>query len=84
MQMKLSVFIFPVAVTGGFILGGSVGSGKSFDEFLSHAKVMWALIISILVFVPLGFGFAKWMFKHSFGKHLDVLKQTIDELKKDG
>lgn len=83
MQMKLSIIIFPIAVTGGFILGGSMSSGKSFDVFLGNPKVMWTLIISILVFVPLSFWLAKWMFKQAFGKHLDTLKQTIDELKKE-
>lgn len=81
MQMKLSIVVFPVAITGGFIFGGSLGSGKPFDEFLSNAKVLWVLATSIAVFVPLSFWFAKWMFKQAFGKHLDVLKQRIDELK---
>jgi hypothetical protein len=83
MQMKLSLIIFPVAVTGGFILGGSIGSGKSFDEFIFHAKILWALLICLVIIVPACYWLAKWMFKQAFGKHLDVLKQTIDELKKE-
>lgn len=83
MQMKLSVIIFPIAVIGGFILGGSVSSGKSFDEFLGRAKALWALLICLVVLVPACYWLAKWMFKEAFGKHLDELKQNIDELKKE-
>lgn len=80
-QMKVAVFVYPVACTGGFMIGGMLGSGKSIAYFLSKPPVIAALLISIAVMVPVCIWFAKWMFKKSFGKHLDMLKKNIDALK---
>jgi hypothetical protein len=80
-QMKVAVFVYPVACTGGFMIGGMMGSGKSIAFFLSKPPVIAALLISIAVLVPVCIWFSKWMFKKSFGKHLDTLKKNIDALK---
>jgi len=81
LQMRVAVFIYPVAAAGGFMIGGMIGSGKSIAFFLSKPPVIFALIICILVLVPVCIWFAKWLFRKSFGKHLVTLKENIDALK---
>lgn len=79
-QQKFSLFVFPIAIAGGFILGGSLGSGKPVDEFMYNPKMLIALSITILVLVPLCYFGAKWMFNYAYGKHLKKLKSAIDDL----
>jgi hypothetical protein len=79
-QQKFSLFVYPIAIAGGFILGGNLGSGKPVEEFLYNSKMLVALGITILVLVPLCYFGAKWMFNYAYGKHLKKLKSAIDEL----
>ena len=79
-QEKVSLFVFPIAVSGGFILGGSLGSGKPVEEFLYNGKMIGILGVTILIMVPLCYLGARWMFNYAYGKHLMNLRSTIDEL----
>jgi hypothetical protein len=81
LQQKISLFIYPIAISGGFILGGSVGSGKPAEDFLYSSVMLAILAITILVLMPICYFFSRWMFNHTYGKHLKQLKSTIDELK---
>lgn len=83
LQMKVSIFVYPFAATGGFLLGGMLGSGKSIDFFISKPSVIIALIITLIILVPCCVVLARWMLRKSFGKHLTVLKKNIDALKDD-
>lgn len=38
LQQKLSLFVFPVAAAGGFILGSTIGSGKLVEVFLYNPR----------------------------------------------
>jgi hypothetical protein len=80
-QQRVALFIYPVAATGGFLLGGVLGSGKTIEAFLSKPVIVLALIITLIVLVPAYYYFAKWMFRISFGKHLDRLEENIRLLK---
>ncbi len=79
-QERLGLFVYPIAATGGFILGGVEGSGKSVEAFLYNPKMLLVLGVTLVVLVPLCYYGAKWMFNFAFGKHLKRLKATIDEL----
>lgn len=81
-QSKVALFIYPISASGGYFLGGVLGSGRSVDEFLSKPIVIYALIISVLVLTPLCYYLAKWMFKLSFGKVLEKINNLIVELSK--
>ncbi|MEO5600975.1 MAG: hypothetical protein ABIR06_08615 [Cyclobacteriaceae bacterium] len=69
-QLRASLFVFPIAVSGGFILGGVVGSGKTVEAFLYNPRMLLILGITMLVLCPLCYYGAKWMFNYSYGKHL--------------
>ncbi len=79
-QERLGLFVYPIAATGGFILGGVEGSGKSVEAFLYHPKMLLVLGVTLLILVPLCYYGARWMFNYAYGKHLKKLKKLLDEL----
>jgi MFS family permease len=79
-QEKISLFVYPVAVVGGFILGGVLGSGKPVEAFLYNGKMLGILGITVIVLVPLCYFGARWMFNYAYGRYLKQLKATIDDL----
>lgn len=81
-QMRLAIFVYPIAATGGYLLGGVSGSGKSLEELLRSPVFIWALPISLLILVPMAMLLAKWMFRKAFGRHLETLRQMIIDLEK--
>lgn len=83
LQIRISLFVYPIAVSAGFLFGGMLSSGKSLEELMSKPFFGWSLLVSIIVLVPVSIWFAKWMFKRSFGKHLKALKQNMDELSRE-
>ena len=82
-QLRAAVCIYPVSVIGGFMIGGVLGSGKPVNDFLNRSVVQIALVICILIMVPVAYYLAKRLFRVSFGKHLKLLKQNIDDLEKE-
>jgi hypothetical protein len=42
-QQKVSLFVYPIALTGGFILGGTLGSNKPVEAFLYNSKMLGIL-----------------------------------------
>ena len=79
-QERLGLFVYPIAATGGFIMGGVLWSDKSVEDFLYHPSILVILGITIVILVPLCYYGAKWMFNYAYGTHLKKLKQMIDEL----
>lgn len=79
-QQLVALFIYPISATGGFMLGGVSGSGKSVASFISKPPVLIALLIALAVLVPACWFLTKWMFRYSFGKHMKKLKENIDAL----
>lgn len=80
LQQRTSLFIYPVAATGGFIWGGMMGSGKPVEEFLYNPAMLSILGITLLVLVPLSYWFARILFQQMFGRHLKKLKQLIGSM----
>lgn len=80
LQEWVGLFVYPFAATGGFFLGGTIGSGKTVEQLLSNPSILWTLLILIIIIVPASFLFARWMFRFSYGRHLDRLKMMLDDL----
>lgn len=83
-SLRAALLVYPFAAAGGFMLGGTVGSGKPVEVFMASPYILIALAIMIVILVPLGYWLAKWMTKVAFGKYVDQLKERIDELEKEG
>ncbi len=82
-QQRVALIIYPVAAAGGFMLGGVIGSGKPVEVFMGKPIVLLVLLITIIILVPACYYLARWMFRFSFGKHLDALLQNIKELEEE-
>ncbi len=80
-QERVALFIYPVAGTAGFLMGGSLGSGD-LDSMLKEKTVIFTLIIVLIVLTPICYFLTKWMYKISYGKCLVELKALINELEK--
>lgn len=79
-QIKVALFIYPISATGGYLLGGVIGSGKNIEEFMSKPIAFYALIICIIVLTPACYYLSKWFFNKSFGKSIKQMNNTIKEL----
>lgn len=82
-QQRVALLIYPISAAGGFMLGGALGSGKPVEVFLSKPVILITMFITIIILVPACFYLARWMFKHSFGKHLEALKSNIYDLEEE-
>ena len=80
LQQRISLFVYPIAAAGGFIIGGVWGSGKPVADFLYNARMLSLLCITVLILMPLCYFGARWMFNYAYGRHLKTLKALIDEL----
>ncbi len=80
-QQKTAVAFYPVSITGGFLLGGCSGSGKSVEYFMSKPAVWIILGICWIVLTPACIWLVRKMNYISFGKYLEVIKNNINELK---
>ncbi len=76
-QQRVALFIYPVSALGGFMLGGVSGSGKPVTVFMSKPHIWVVLIIALAVLVPACWYLTKWMFRYSFGRHMNALKENI-------
>lgn len=81
-QLRLAVFVYPVAVVGGYMLGGVIGSGQAVDALFQQRNFKWALLLSVAVLVPVSYFLAKWLFRKSFGIYLDQIHAAIEDLEK--
>jgi hypothetical protein len=80
-QERAAIFIYPIAGTSGFLMGGSVGSGN-IEKMMSTNFAIISLVTTLAILTPVGYFLAKWLNKVSYGSGLGKLKQLIDELEK--
>ena len=80
-QWQIGLFMYPPAAAGGFMVGGSLGNGKSIEEVMRNPVMEIAILITVIILVPIGFYTAKWLTKKMFGAYMIQLKQNIDTLK---
>lgn len=78
-QKRAALFIYPVAGTAGFMMGGSIGGGNV-EEMMQDPKVLLIAAIVMAVLTPLCYYMANWMYKVSYGKCLVELQERIDQL----
>lgn len=77
-QEKVALFIYPIAATSGFLIGGS--SGGDLESFLMQKETIILLLLSVVILTPLCYLLAHWMYKVSYGKWIGELKLMISLL----
>ncbi|MBC8034281.1 MAG: hypothetical protein H7Y03_09055 [Chitinophagaceae bacterium] len=80
-QQQVALFIYPWSAAGGFMLGASLGSGKSINAIMTKPIVLVAFFITIIILVPACFYLTRWLCKKSFGNYAEQLKNDIARLK---
>jgi hypothetical protein len=78
-QKRVALFIYPIAGTAGFMMGGSVGGGNV-EKMMQDPTVLLLAAIVMTVLTPLCYYLANWMYKISYGKCLVELQERIDQL----
>jgi len=77
-QQRVALFLYPISLLGGFMLGGVLGSGESVEEIMSRPIVWVVLGIVLVVFTPLSYLLSRWFFRLFFGKYMKRMKENID------
>lgn len=80
-EERIALFIYPVALTAGFLLGFT--SKATLHEFFNSRTAILMLAGCWVILTPLCHLLAKWMNKVSFGKYLKELELHIQELEKE-
>lgn len=80
LHQRTGLFMYPLAVTGGFLLGGMQGSGLPPGLFLAKPAIQIALVVALMVLVPLCFFLVRWMTRAAFGVHVEAMRARIAEL----
>ena len=78
-QKRVALFIYPIAGTAGFMMGGSVGGGNV-EKMMQDTTVLIIGGVVMVVLTPLCYLLANWMYKISYGKCLVELQERIDQL----
>jgi len=78
LEEKAALFIYPLSITAGFMMG--LSAGNNFEEDIQDPTTLIVLAISIAVLTPACYFLAKWMYKVSYDKYLAQLKKLIDEM----
>ena len=84
LHQRSGLVMYPLAVTGGFLLGGVHGSGLSPAAFLGKPPVQLALVGALVVLVPLCHVLVRWMTRTAFGVHVEAMRARIAELEGNG
>jgi hypothetical protein len=82
-QEKVWLFIYPVSIIGGCMIGAVIASGKPVEEVIQNQAVIIATVIAVVVLVPFCSYLAKVMNRKSFGNYAEQLKNNIRALKED-
>ena len=79
-QVKVSLFIYPVAAAAGFVIGGMAATGHQPEFFLTRPRILLFLLLLIILLMPLCYWLDRLLYRHMYGRHLAALRQAIDEL----
>jgi len=79
-QERNALFLYPVALLGGAILGMSSVGAEQMNRALQKPAVWIALICIIIVLVPILYFINRRMMKTAYYNHLEHLKRLINSL----
>ncbi|MCU0382990.1 MAG: hypothetical protein MUF68_02885 [Cyclobacteriaceae bacterium] len=82
LQERAALFIYPVSISAGYLIGLQGGSGTSNLEVVFLKKeILLVLLGTIILFTPLCYYLSRWMYKVSFGVYLKQLNELMEKLK---
>ncbi|MEQ8582935.1 MAG: hypothetical protein RIC30_11645 [Marinoscillum sp.] len=80
-EESTALALYPVSISGGFFLGFQIVDR---DAQIMTQTIHWIFLVMTIVLLTVGgHWLARWMNRKAFGKYLDRLDQTINELEGD-
>jgi hypothetical protein len=79
-QERVSLFIWPLSIVAGKMLGHLIGSSEPLAVYMLKRSSIFELIIFSIVLVPAFYFFTRQLTKIRYGYHMEELKRNIDEL----
>ncbi len=80
---KIAVFVYPFAISGGFIMGGAFSLNKGVDELFASNYTIIALLLCIVILTPASFMLTRILNKKAFGDYLDRLNELVNDIEKE-
>lgn len=80
MQYRLAMLVYPVAIAGGYWLGGVVATGLPLGYLMQQPLFRWGLPVSVLLLSVTGFFLARYLFRRQFGVYLENMEEHIRAL----
>lgn len=74
-----SMFMFPFAAAGGFLLGRSIVDGNEWSAFFTTTNIIYLAVVVVIISV-LGYQIQKRYFRWIYGKNIERLRNLIIEL----
>jgi len=78
-EESTALALYPVSISGGFFLGFQLVDREA--QIMTETIHWVFLVITILLFTIGGHWLARWMNRKAFGRYLDRLDETIEELR---
>jgi ABC-type multidrug transport system fused ATPase/permease subunit len=83
LQERAAIFIYPISISAGYLIGLQSGSGTSnLEAFFLRKEILLVLLGTIVIFTPLCYYLSRWMYKVSFEVYLKQLKNLLENLNK--
>lgn len=83
-QEKAALYIYPISITGGYLMGLFSGNSTNFEKNLTNIQVLVALGICMIILTPACYYLARWMYKISYYKYLQQLQSLTEEMQREG
>jgi len=79
-QEKAALYMYPISITGGYLMGLFTGNSTQFEKNLTNLHVLLILGVCMIIFTPVCYYLAKWMYKVSYDKYLEQLQSLLKEM----
>lgn len=82
-QERVGLFIYPLALTSGYLMGLSSSSGNA-SGLISNQVILILLAVAIVILTPLCWLLTRWMYRVAYGLFLKDLARLIEDLNTSG
>jgi hypothetical protein len=83
-QEKVALYLYPISITGGFLMGLFTGNNTQFERNVTNLHVLIILGVCMIIFTPVCYYLAKWMYKVSYDKYLQQLTSLVEGMDQEG
>ena len=82
-QEKAALYMYPISITGGYLMGLFTGNSEQFEKNVTNLNVLAILGVCMIIFTPVCYYLAKWMYKLSYDKYLQQLQSLLKDMQRE-